>query len=301
MSTRFAQRLQVVVKAEEEGLMIREVITRRWPVSSGFLRQLRRDQRVWRNGEQAVLTERVAAGDRIQLAVPAAFPEHLSPEPMALHILYEDDWLMVVDKPPGIVVHPTKGHPSGTLANGIIHHWLSRGERPGFHLVQRLDRDTSGLMVIAKNAFSHQQLAMQMSDGQLKKGYLAVVEGKMSHPRGVIEAPIWREPGSPRRLVDLRGKPARTAYQVEQFFPNATLLRLNLLTGRTHQIRVHLSHHGHPIYGDALYGGNMTWIQRQALHAAELSFIHPAEKAPISLSSPLPSDIRRLLDFLVQP
>lgn len=298
MSTGLTQLLQVLVDPDEEGLMIREVIRRRWPVSNGFLRRLKRDEGIWRNGEPAFLTERVLRGDRIQLAVPAAFPEHILPEPIPLHILYEDDWLMVVDKPPGIVVHPTKGHPSGTLANGIVHHWLSRKERPGFHLVQRLDRDTSGLLVIAKNAFAHQQLALQMSRGRLKKGYMAVVEGRVSSPKGVIEAPIWREPGCVRRLVDPRGKPARTAYQVERLLQNATLLRLKLLTGRTHQIRVHLAYLGHPLFGDALYGGNTQWIQRQALHAAELRFEHPAGRYPMSFRSCPPEDIQRLLDFL---
>lgn len=281
--------------------MIGEVIRRRWPVSSGFLKNVKRHRQLWRNGMPAHVTERVCAGDRLTLGIPAAFPDHLPPEPTPLAVVFEDDWLMVVDKPPGVVVHPTKGHPSGTLANAIVHHWLSRGERPGFHLVQRLDRDTSGLLIVAKNAFSHQQLAKQMEDGRLVKGYMAVVEGSMAQPQGVIEAPIWRVPGNPRRQVDERGKEAKTVYQVVERLPNATWVRLRLLTGRTHQIRVHLAHIGHPIFGDALYGGDLTRIGRQALHAAELSFVHPATRETMAFQSPLPDDIRRLVASLAQP
>nr|MBO2478447.1 RluA family pseudouridine synthase [Bacillota bacterium] len=292
------QRLHIEVAAEEEGMMIRDVIRRRWPVSRGFIKTVKRQQQLWRNGRPAHMTERVAAGDRLTLGIPAAFPHYLLPEPMPLAVVFEDDWLMVVDKPPGVVVHPTKGHPSGTLANAIIHYWLSRGERPGFHLVQRLDRDTSGLLIVAKNAFSHQQLAKQMEDGRLEKQYLAVVQGTISSTEGVIEGAIWREPGDPRRQVDARGKPAKTAYQVVERLPDATLVRLRLWTGRTHQIRVHLSHIGHPIFGDALYGGDTTRIQRQALHAAELSFNHPVTRESMTFHSPLPEDMRQLIDAL---
>lgn len=292
------QLLHIEVTEEEASLKVGDVIRRRWPVSRGFLQTVKRQQQIWRNGQPAFLTERVEAGDRLTLGIPASFPDHLPPEPMPLSIVYEDDWLMVVDKPPGVVVHPTKGHPSGTLANAIVHHWLSRGEKPGFHLVQRLDRDTSGLLIVAKNAFSHQQLAKQMETGRLEKEYMAVVEGELEQPQGVIEAPIWREPGNPRRLVDGRGKEAKTAYHVVERLPGATLIRLQLLTGRTHQIRVHLAHIGHPIFGDALYGGSTDRIGRQALHASRLSFDHPATRAPIVVESPLPEDIRRLIQGL---
>jgi len=292
------QHLHIEVTSEEESLMIRDVIRRRWPVSSGFLKTVKRQRQIWLNGRPVRATERVQTGDRLTVGIPASFPEHLPPEPLPLSIVYEDDWLMVIDKPPGLVVHPTKGHPSGTLANAVVYHWLSRGERPGFHLVQRLDRDTSGLLIVAKNAFSHQQLAKQMEEGRLEKEYLAVVEGVLPEPQGVIEAPVWREPGNPRRLVDERGKEAKTVYRVMERLPGAALVHLRLLTGRTHQIRVHLAHIGHPIFGDALYGGSMKRIGRQALHAAYLSFVHPATCKPMVFQSPLPADIGQLLQGL---
>ncbi len=292
------QQLHIEVSEREDAQTIGDVIRRRWTVSSGFLKTVKRQRQIWRNGRPARVTERVKAGDRLTVGIPAAFPDHLPPEPLPLAVVYEDDWLMVVDKPPGLVVHPTKGHPSGTLANAIVHHWLSRGERPGFHLVQRLDRDTSGLLIVAKNAFSHQQLAKQMEDGLLEKSYVAVVEGVLNASEGVIDAPIWREPGNPRRLVDARGKEAKTVYQVVERLPEATVVRLQLLTGRTHQIRVHLSHMGHPIFGDALYGGDMSRIGRQALHADRLSFVHPATRKTLVFQSPLPEDLVRLIQVL---
>ena len=192
------------------------------------------------------------------------------------------------------MVHPTRSHPTGTLANGVLHHFRSKGENCIVRLVSRLDRDTSGLIIIAKNQYSHMFLAKEMERNTLIKGYTAVVWGNLKEKEGTINEPIYRPTDdSIKRVVDPRGQESITHYEVIESLKEADVVRLRLETGRTHQIRVHLSYLGNPIIGDTLYGRDEeSLINRQALHASHLSFLHPRTKERINLSSDLPEDMK---------
>jgi len=220
------------------------------------------------------------------------------PTPLPLQICYEDDYLLVVDKPAGMLVHPTTSEHVTTLANGIMHYFNTKGSPYHFHPVHRLDRNTSGLVLIAK--LPHIQHLLSRNDiKQIHRQYLAIATGAITPLEGRIDAPIARHPDSIiERVVALDGQPASTCYQVLKNFNNASLVELTLLTGRTHQIRVHLSHIGHPLLGDDLYGGARELIGRQALHAAKLRFTHPVSNQLIDVSSPLPMDLLNVLELV---
>ncbi|KYZ77588.1 hypothetical protein AXX12_01845 [Anaerosporomusa subterranea] len=219
----------------------------------------------------------------------------ITPENIPLDIVYEDDWLLIVDKPAGMLVHPTPKQPGGTLANAVVHYYRQLGYTHAFHPVQRLDRNTSGLLTIAKLSSIHHLMNKQ----RLRRRYLAIATGTPEVAEGIIDLPIARHPDSIIiRIVSSTGQDAITHYRVLQSFPTASLLQLELETGRTHQIRLHLSHIGHPLLGDDLYGGKTDLIARQALHSSFLELQHPITGAVISLSSPLPQDLEQLLKQL---
>lgn len=244
------------------------------------------------NGRPASWTDLIRPGDAVTVAWPAETT--IPPVALPLAVSFEDKHLLVVDKPAGLLVHPTSGPTEPTLANAVVHHLLSRGEPAAFHPVHRLDRNTSGLIAVAKNPLIQHLLS---KDGnRLSRSYLAVVNGRPDPPAGVIDAPIGRHPHSIiQRMVRADGQAAATSYKTVAVFGRYTLLRVCLLSGRTHQIRVHLAHIGHPLLGDDLYGGCTRLITRQALHAAELSFLHPATGERLDLISPPPPDIAALL------
>lgn len=251
-------------------------------------------------------------GDRIILVHKEIESAGIKPEPIALNIIHEDHDLLVVDKPAGMVVHPAFGHSSGTLVNAIMAHCkdlsgIGGVERPG--IVHRLDKDTSGLLVVAKSDQAHRNLVAQFQSRQVEKIYLALVHGRIREDEGVIDLPVGRDRVDRKKmsLRTLRGKAARTHWRVLESFPLCTLLEVRIETGRTHQIRVHLSGLGHPVVGDPLYGGTrrrgdmdanamtlMKVMARQALHAARLSFTHPVRRERLSFSSPLPADMEEL-------
>jgi 23S rRNA pseudouridine1911/1915/1917 synthase len=265
---------------------------------------------------------RVKLGERYRIAIPAPLPARPRGERIALDIIYEDDALVVVNKPAGLVVHPAPGNPSRTLVNALIAHCGSSlsgvgGEaRPG--IVHRLDKDTSGLLVAAKTDAAHLGLARQFAshgrDRKLHRLYLAFVWGVPRPPKGKIDAPLGRHPRNRKKfaVVSRRGKPAVTHYEVRKSYGRpaaASLIACRLETGRTHQIRVHLAHLGHPVMGDALYGGQgrrgfpalnaaLKALGRQALHAAELGFEHPLTGRRLSFSCPLPPDLKGLAGLL---
>lgn len=245
------------------------------------------------NGRPVPWQTAVGPGDTLAIAWPeeTAVP----PLPLPLTIAYEDDHLLVADKPAGLLVHPASGPPEPTLANAVVHHLRCRGTSTGFHPVHRLDRNTSGLVVIAKNPYIQHLLG----DRTLERSYLALVTGQPLPAEGVIDAPIGRHPHSIiERVVRPDGQSAVTCYETVTAAGPHALLRLRLLTGRTHQIRVHLAHIGHPILGDDLYGGSTELIGRQALHAALLVFNHPISGEVIRLASPLPADMVNLISCL---
>jgi 23S rRNA pseudouridine1911/1915/1917 synthase len=260
---------------------------------------------------------RLRDGDSIEIDLPEPPPVELSPEAVPLNIVYEDGDLIVVDKPAGMVVHPGAGIESGTLANALVYHFNSLSgvagkTRPG--IVHRLDKETSGLLVVAKNDLSHELLSDQFRDRQVFKLYVALVYGRVAKGQGEIEANIGRSPRSRVRMSVLRGdagRPAHTIFEVVSRFPDFTLLNVQIKTGRTHQIRVHLSHIGHPVVGDVTYGrGRENSIKnvrikravqslgRHFLHSARLAFIHPRTGERLEFDSPLPIDLAGLLALL---
>lgn len=249
------------------------------------------------NDEPAAWLTTVNPGDTVTILWPGEC--RVPPSPLPLAIVYEDESLLVIDKPAGLLVHPTSGPPEPTLANAVVHHLSAGQHRPGgFHPLHRLDRNTSGLILIAKNP--HVQHLLSGDGGkQITREYLALVSGAVRPAAGIIDAPIGRRPGSIiERMVNPDGQPATTLYETVRVLAGHCLLKLKLETGRTHQIRVHLAHIGHPILGDDLYGGSTEHIQRQALHAARLRFTHPLTGEQLDLSAPLPADMAGVLSRL---
>lgn len=249
------------------------------------------------NGQPAGWLAIVKPGDTVTIEWPGEC--RIIPAPLPLSIVYEDEALLVINKPAGLLVHPTSGPPEPTLANAVVHYLGAGHPRScGFHPLHRLDRNTSGLILLAKNP--HIQHLLSVGDAkQITREYLALVSGIVQPPTGVIDAPIGRHPASIiERMVRSDGQPAVTAYETVQHFRRHCLLKLRLETGRTHQIRVHLAHIGHPILGDDLYGGSTEHINRQALHAARLRFTHPLTGENIDLAVPPPADMASLLAWL---
>jgi 23S rRNA pseudouridine1911/1915/1917 synthase len=275
------------------------------------------------------VTYRVKPGDRFALELPPVAPTTLQAEEIPLDIVYEDDALIVIDKPAGLVVHPGAGNPQGTLVNALIAHCgkslsgIGGVARPG--IVHRLDKDTSGLMVVAKTDQAHRALAEQFADhgrtGALERGYLALVWGAPSRPQGIVDAPIGRHPTSRTKMAVLpgKGREAVTHWRVVETFgrgegregPIASLIECTLETGRTHQVRVHLAHIGHPLIGDPLYGQGfksklrklpepirqkISALDRQALHAAHLAFVHPVTGTLLEFNSAPPDDLAEIVE-----
>ncbi|MFI5314789.1 MAG: RluA family pseudouridine synthase [Myxococcota bacterium] len=251
---------------------------------------------------------RLRAGERIAGHVPETRRTALAAEPLPLAILYQDADLAVIDKPAGLVVHPAPGHRGGTLVNALLHHCRDLsgvgGElRPG--IVHRLDKDTSGVLVVAKNDLAHRALAAQFKAHSVLREYLALVSGAPRAQSGSVEAAIGRHPTDRKRMSTRarRGRAAVTHYRVEERLRGATLLRVRLETGRTHQVRVHLASIGLSLLGDPVYGGGRArgselGLTRQALHAAVLGFTHPGTAAALRFESPLPADLARALEAL---
>jgi 23S rRNA pseudouridine1911/1915/1917 synthase len=254
------------------------------------------------------------AGGRFTLAIPSPIPNQAEAQAIDLQIIFEDDHVIVVDKPAGLVVHPSVGHPNGTLVNALLHHCKGRlsgiggVERPG--IVHRIDRDTSGLMVVAKSDKAHEGLAKLFAAHDIDRRYLAIVAGQLAPPAGIIRTQIGRHPTNRQKnavLPEGKGKHAITHFRMLEPLKKAALVECRLETGRTHQVRVHMAHIGHPLIGDAtynnrqkafLFGPNQSYFRRQALHAAFLGFIHPITGEKLAFESALPDDIQDLLSSI---
>jgi 23S rRNA pseudouridine1911/1915/1917 synthase len=258
------------------------------------------------NGEAAKASRRLERGDEVVVHVPADSEPQLLAQPLPLVVVYEDADLLVVDKPAGLVVHPAPGHSRGTLVNALLARYpdlpVDQGRRPG--MVHRLDKDTSGLIIVAKNEDARRYLQRQFKEAKVRKVYLALVEGRMEPEQGIIDAPLGRDPKSRKRMaVRPGGRAAVTEYRVLDQFEEQTLLEVRPRTGRTHQVRVHLAFVGHPVVGDRTYGYRKQRLgtERQFLHAHRLGFRLPSTGKPIELVSELPQDLSVVLDSLRNP
>lgn len=313
-----AEAREVALRPEDAGRRIDAVLAERWPdLSRSRLRHLIKSGSITVNGEVAKPSRLARPGDRVVAAVPPRDTGTLAPEAMPLEVVYEDDALLVVNKPAGLVVHPGAGRRTGTLAAGLLHRLpglagVGGPDRPG--IVHRLDQGTSGLLLVAKTETVRRRLAAALARREIHRDYLAFVWGEPRPREGRIEAPLGRDPRDRRRMaVVARGRPAATRYRVIESAGWASLLECSLETGRTHQIRVHLRQIGHPLLGDETYGGGAKralnapvaarrlageatgGLLRPALHAFRLAFSHPVSGDSIALESPLPADLLRLL------
>jgi len=255
------------------------------------------------NGRPAKASARVEAQDQVQVELPQPKPVALQAEDIPLDVVYEDDDLLVINKPAGLVVHPAPGHAGGTLVNALLARWrefkgLKGDLRPG--LVHRLDKDTSGLLMVARSDAAMLKLSAQIKSRRIKKEYLALVEGRLEPAQGRVEAPVGRHPTDRQHMAVVRGgREATSHYAVERYFGSFSLVRVKPVTGRTHQIRVHLAFTGHPVAGDTLYGHRrIAGLPRQFLHATCLGFFQPTSGEWIELVSPLPADLAGFLATL---
>ena len=293
-----AQRIEYTVTQEEQGKKAIEIMARSMNFSSRMIRRCKQEKLLTINGETRSVNSLVLGGDVIGVALE---PETniFNPERIPVEVVYEDSDILVVNKPSGLVVHPTKGHPTGTLANALAWYAIKMNENYKIRFVNRLDRDTTGLVIIAKNGFAQQFISERMQEGAVEKLYLALVHGCPPLDEGTVDAPIERmEPEDITRQVHAEGKPCITHYRVMAKLEGAALLELNLETGRTHQIRVHMKHIGNPLFGDPLYGHTVDdGMDRQALHAWKLNFETP-RNGNVSLRAPLPLDIAQRIEVL---
>ena len=261
--------------------------------------------RVRVNGKPAAKSARLSGGETVTVDVPQLRETALPPQDIPLDVVYEDDDVIVVNKPTGLVVHPAPGHPDGTLVNALLHHCgdslsgIGGEKRPG--IVHRIDRDTSGLIIAAKNDAAHLALSAQLKDHSLSRTYECLVTGNMKQHSGTVDAPIGRSSADRKKMAVVpTGRRAVTHWEVVARYPGVTHLRCRLETGRTHQIRVHMAYIGHPILGDTVYGAKkpVPGLTGQCLHATGLRFVHPRTGEPVELHCPLPPEFTAMLQKL---
>ncbi len=286
--------------ADKSGVRLDKFVGDRCPeLSRTHAQELIGDGYITVNGQAAKASLKLSLGDRVAISIPPTPPSPLFPEAIPLNIIYEDDDLLVVDKPAGLTVHPAPGHPEHTLVNAILSHYphladISDSLRPG--IVHRLDKDTSGVMLVAKNRIAQANLAEQFKARSIVKAYLVLVKGRLTPESGVIEAAIGRDPRNRQRMaVVSRGQEARTEYRVVKYLGDYTLIEVTPETGRTHQIRVHLAAIGYPVVGDTTYGVRSPYLSRQFLHASRLGFRLPSTGEYVEFESALPPDLERAL------
>jgi 23S rRNA pseudouridine1911/1915/1917 synthase len=315
--TRGIETLIQTVEPEQAGARLDQFLTGQLGWSRARLQKLLKSGRVLVNGMPRPASYRVRPGDAVVISVPPPEPTFLAPEALPLEIIFEDDDLLVVNKPPGLVVHPGAGHRAGTLLNALVAHCpelkdIGEVSRPG--LVHRLDKDTSGLIVVAKTALAHAALVAQFQAHAIAKHYQALVWGRLPAREGEIDREVGRHPTARRKMSvhARRGKHAVTFWRVLAEFPGPlTLVELSPQTGRTHQLRVHLAAEGHPVLGDSTYGGGVSrlaghpkltglkpLVHRQLLHAWRLGITHPRTGENLTWEAPLPEDFQAVVEFL---
>ena len=304
MSQKTTRKLQFI--AARAGIRLDSYIAEECArLSRSYIHKLISEGYITVNGTEVKRSLRLDIGDKVSIIIPPSAPTYPIAEETPLKIVYEDDDLLVVDKPAGLTVHPAPGHPRHTLVNAILAHYphlsgVGSPGRPG--IVHRLDKNTSGLIVVAKNDAAQQNIAAQIKARSVVKRYLVLVLGHLSPDRGIIEAPIGRDPGNRKRMAVVSGgREARTQYRVIKYMDNYTLLEVSPETGRTHQIRVHLAAIGYPVVGDEVYGTKSPILRRQFLHAHHLGFRLPSTGEQIELSSELPPDLEEALKHISSP
>lgn len=290
---------QYIVTDETSGLTVLDILRSKLNLSRKLIRKLKRTGGIEVNGETAHTNQKVVTGDVVR-AIIHEEESTVTPMPIPLDIVYEDEAILILNKPGDMVVHPVRNHKLNTLANGVAHYLLRQGLKQQVRPVHRLDRETSGLIVFAKNQLIHKALSEQIRNKEFKRAYLAIVHGRLSESYGTIDLPILKSNTEPMlRIISPEGQRAVTHYEVVRQLSRGTLLHIRLDTGRTHQIRVHMSHIGHPLFGDFLYGKEEPeLISRQALHSYELSFVHPLKDEQMNFALDMPKDMQELVQKL---
>lgn len=297
-----------ILLSNVDGVRLDAFISSELDISRSLAAELIDGGKVTVNGKLAKKSNKVMTGNEVSVELPELSEPEALPEDIPLDIVYEDDDLLVVNKPKGMVVHPAPGNPDGTLVNALLYHCkgslsgINGVMRPG--IVHRIDKDTSGLLIVAKNDSAHRSLAEQIKEHSFTREYRAVVYGNLKQDSGTVNAPIGRDPKNRQRMaiVYVNSKPAVTHYEVLQRFEGFTYIKCRLETGRTHQIRVHMESLGHPIAGDPVYGPKkvITKLQGQCLHAGLIGFIHPKTKEYLEFTSEVPEYFTSYLNSLIE-
>jgi 23S rRNA pseudouridine1911/1915/1917 synthase len=286
------------VTKEHEGLTLEEYLKTILQYSGRKIQKLTRQKGIFLNGKKVFLQRKVKSQDVLRVLMAQDMTYGVEPEEGSVEILYEDDYMLVVNKPAYQLVHPTGQTTKGTLANYLAYYLQQQGVITTIRPVHRLDRETSGCVIFAKDDRSQFILEQQLKDRTLKRVYWALVKGIVHPPSATIDVPIGFHPTmANRRAVKEKGDPAITHYHTLHTFSETSLIELRLDTGRTHQIRVHLAHIGYPLLGDGMYGIRTSWLTRQALHASAVSFNHIKDQHEITVQAPLPPDLTRAIDF----
>ena len=301
------------IPAELAGLRLDQALARMFPqYSRSRLKEWLLAGAITLNGRSKRPRDAVAGGEIVSLLAQAEAAVRAEPEPITLAVVFEDEDLLVVNKPAGLVVHPGAGNPAGTLMNGLLHHAPTLEQVPRAGIIHRIDKDTSGLLLVAKTVEAHTALVRLLADREISRNYLAVCNGVLTGG-GTIREPIARHPVDRKRMsIQQNGKPAVTHYTVIERFRAFTYISVRLETGRTHQIRVHFAHRRHALVGDPVYGGRLALpagatedlvavlrrFKRQALHAARLAFVHPVTAQAMELEAPPPTDFQRLIEVM---
>lgn len=287
------------VKNDNDNQKVSQILRNHLKLSRGEMRRIKRCAGLMVNDQTVRLNSLVKEGDLIRVNLQDDDDQPVIPQDIPLDIIFEDEHILVVNKPSNMLVHPLSYHVLNTLANGVIYHWQQQGHNSKFRAVSRLDKDTSGVILIAKSSYICHQLSGQMKNNMCRREYLAVVHDRITMDSGIIDLPIGRPNDNSLIFgVTPQGKEAITHFTVIKRFAGGSLVKLRLETGRTHQIRVHMRHLGHPIMGDDLYGGSLDLIHRQALHSWRLEFNHPVTKEHMRLEAPLPADMTSLIQKL---
>lgn len=286
------------VEEQHDGMLLRNFLMKKKQISRSALKSIKTNGALYINGESAKVVQHIKGGDCILVEFPKEErSQWVEGKQVPLDMIYEDDHLLVLNKQAGLQTIPSMLNSEDTLANGIVYYYEKNDLPYTFHPVNRLDRDTTGLMMVAKHRYAHDLLTKQQKNKSLSRRYMALVHGTIESDTGSVDKPIGRKEGSIiERQVTEAGKEAVTHYRVLKTVKDVTLVSLELETGRTHQIRVHMASLGHPLLGDDLYGGSRKWISRQALHSSEMTFYHPFIKEPMTFQADLPEDIKKVID-----